>query len=495
MANPATLKMIRWSVERWNSWRAKNPKINPDYRSKTISNAELVGINLSKMNLELARFVDTNLANADLQYTKGDVTQFFRVNLNGANLSYSKLYNSVFGSSNLNNSTINNADLYQSGFKKIKVEDGDFSQSNFAECRLIHFEISNSTAIDTSFDGCEVSTGRFTQCNLSKTSFKNSRLDDIEFSECILQDVNLSESYLREAIFNNCNLEKAILNNCDLRYSNFSKSDLTGVSLYGAALFGWKINGVKCDYVFFDKDRINRIPRDRNFEPGEFERLYRSVPTLEIVFEQGINFVDQFILEVIAQQAKEKNPALQLELLSLDKKGFYPTAVFGIASEGQRDQAFDYIVEQQQELINTLKSQVQYLEMENISKNNMLLELIKGVSSANPITNVFQPGSRQINQLGENAQYVEHMAIYTEALDGIKQAVNETPEEAFGQRSKKKILEWLEQAPKTLVGEAAKSGVKQLYEYLKAQDLGTLIPRVLPYLDDLQRIVENTMKF
>ncbi|MBF0496767.1 MAG: hypothetical protein HQK58_09365 [Deltaproteobacteria bacterium] len=36
----------------------------------------------------------------------------------------------------------------------------------------------------------------------------------------------------------------------------------------------WKIDGLKCDYIFWDRDMKHRIPTDRDFKPGEFEERY-----------------------------------------------------------------------------------------------------------------------------------------------------------------------------------------------------------------------------
>jgi hypothetical protein len=36
------------------------------------------------------------------------------------------------------------------------------------------------------------------------------------------------------------------------------------------------IEGVECQYVFWDADGKIRSPTDRNFAPGEFEQLYRT---------------------------------------------------------------------------------------------------------------------------------------------------------------------------------------------------------------------------
>ncbi|MDM8522803.1 pentapeptide repeat-containing protein [Desulfococcaceae bacterium HSG8] len=53
------------------------------------------------------------------------------------------------------------------------------------------------------------------------------------------------------------------------------RANITGARLYCTSRDKWKIDGIKCDYVYWDEEGEIREPKDRDFKPGEFEELYK----------------------------------------------------------------------------------------------------------------------------------------------------------------------------------------------------------------------------
>jgi hypothetical protein len=73
--------------------------------------------------------------------------------------------------------------------------------------------------------------------------------------------------------------------------------------------------------VYWDSEGKNRTPKDRNFRPGEFEELYKSLPTFEYYFEQGFTPLDPLIMDRVVQAIKERRPEIELKLATFDARG------------------------------------------------------------------------------------------------------------------------------------------------------------------------------
>lgn len=111
------------------------------------------------------------------------------------------------------------------------------------------------------------------------------------------------------------------LRETDLRQVNLSGADITGTKLYGSARDNWIIDGIRCDYVYWDKDGKQRKPPDRDFRPGEFEELYKQLPTFEYIFEQGFTPLDPLIMDQVVQAINERHQEFSLKMVNVDIRG------------------------------------------------------------------------------------------------------------------------------------------------------------------------------
>ncbi|CAG0951092.1 partial Secreted effector protein PipB, partial [Anaerolineae bacterium] len=174
-----------------------------------------------------------------------------------------------------------------------------FSEANLNGVNLsgVDFSEANFSRVD------------FTGVDLSKAILRNAHLEGANLSEVNLFGKNLSDADLRDADLRKANLREANLNRADL-----SRSDLTGTQIYRATRHEWRIEGIKCDYIFCDPAGEIPFPKDRNFRPGEFERLFRQLPTLGLALEPGAGGLDAFALDQAVQMLNEKRPELELKL-------------------------------------------------------------------------------------------------------------------------------------------------------------------------------------
>lgn len=103
MANPEHLAILEKGVKEWNQWRNENPLVVPDLshasfwkaqldwanfrlanlRQTDLSDAILIGVDLSSADMFLANFSRANLGGADLTRAKVGYTNFAKVDLSG----------------------------------------------------------------------------------------------------------------------------------------------------------------------------------------------------------------------------------------------------------------------------------------------------------------------------------------------------------------------------------------------------------------------------
>lgn len=81
---------------------------------------------------------------------------------------------------------------------------------------------------------------------------------DADLHGANLVDANLQGAGLRYADLEDANLRYANLRATRLLKTDLRHASITGVCLYGTARDNWKIDGIKCDYVFWDDNSISK---------------------------------------------------------------------------------------------------------------------------------------------------------------------------------------------------------------------------------------------
>jgi uncharacterized protein YjbI with pentapeptide repeats len=227
------------SPESWEEWRASRRRIRagatrPKNASGHLWSADLAGANLA--HLDLAGF-----------------------NLGAANLYCATLTGAKLGSSNLAFCQMTDARLDYADFRRADIR------------------------------GADVSGSYMFSCNLSESLLRRTNLRGANLGQAVAVKATFAEADVRSADLWKANLRHSDLTNTDLRHAHLVGADLTlanmtGAKLYGTALHDWVLEGVECGYVFVDLACETRVPRDRFFGKGEFERLMtRGRPVLDIL--------------------------------------------------------------------------------------------------------------------------------------------------------------------------------------------------------------------
>ena len=222
-------------------------------------------------------------------------TSFLNLDLSGINLSESKLANSDFRASKLYRTCLRGVN----GLQYARVDDRYLDLDRPKVQELLTF-------------------GQSRESNFQRVTLRGAYLQNAN-----LQDMNFTEA----------NLEGADCRNADLRRAVFIRTIATGIDFTNADLTGccikdWSINhqtifmGITCDYIYQDYEEgrpSGRYPRDRNFQPGEFESLLNRVETsYEMVVHDRI---DPLALSFTFQQFELDDNGLGLKLEGLEQRG------------------------------------------------------------------------------------------------------------------------------------------------------------------------------
>jgi len=336
MADQKSLKLLRKGVEAWNIWRDNNFLINIDLSGADLSRANLNGANLLEANL-----LEANLEGANLEGAHLDVA-----NLVGANLVEANLVEALLVEAHLEGADLKGANLVEAF-----LDNANLSRAQLLKANLEGAHLDGANLVEANLEGADLVEAFLVNADLSKANL--SRAD--------LSRANLRGSSLSRANLSGANLEGAMMLNTSLVKSIFLKAKISGTWLYGTARDDWEIEGVICDYVFWDENGKIRSPKDRDFNPGEFEALYKQLPTFEYIFENGFRPIDAILMSRIVDEINNKNPEFELKLDSFHPRG-QPHAKFTVLHKEHVEEASKQVTQGYSIELKALKGRMEDLE-------------------------------------------------------------------------------------------------------------------------------------
>jgi uncharacterized protein YjbI with pentapeptide repeats len=146
MPNDEHLALLLQGVVTWNTWRDRNPNIQPD-----LSRADLHGADLHGADLHGADLHDADLHGADLQH---------------ANLGVARLYGANLTNANLNHAGLQLADLHHADLSGVTLFHADLSSAG-----LIRTNFTNAFLYDTNLSGAFVKGAIFNKARFEETIF------------------------------------------------------------------------------------------------------------------------------------------------------------------------------------------------------------------------------------------------------------------------------------------------------------------------------------
>lgn len=232
-------------------------------------------------SLEGANLSGIDLSEADLSGTNLKVADLFRANLTKSNLSGSNLYK---------------ADLHKAVLHKTNLSFAYLSSADMGKANLGDADIRGTDLSDVI---------------LSEADLNNANISGGDLSDANLKRADLSAAVLKNANFASTDLEGATLNN----------ADISGANIYHIKTPGWKIENVKCTHVYcYDpfkyewETETDREESRREFGEGEFEAIYKSMPTIELWFRDQFSCTDELRLMDIQDRLQREVPDAHISL-------------------------------------------------------------------------------------------------------------------------------------------------------------------------------------
>jgi uncharacterized protein YjbI with pentapeptide repeats len=212
------------------------------------------------------------------------------------------------------------------------LEDGmsgfDLKGADFSGAYLGAANFHGAILCDANFSRAELYEANLSEANLSGANFSGADLYKAYMPSANLSDANLSNAdfyyaNLSGANLDGANLRESILNEVNLNLANLSRADITGSMFWGVSTTGWKIESIKAQYVYFcQADEVQKEKYRRKFQEGQFEGLFKSLPTIELIFKRGLNPKELSILIAIIEEVQKQNSDLGLKMVEMSTKGF-----------------------------------------------------------------------------------------------------------------------------------------------------------------------------
>lgn len=157
MPNEKHVDILETGTKTWNLWRMKNVDVRPE-----LTDAELIGANLTEADLSDANLDGANLANADLSRVNLSRADLSRVNLSNANLSGADLSRTELRLSHLihadlSRANLNGANLSYANLTYANLTGANLSDANLNSTLLRHADLSEATIGWTTFGNNDLS--------------------------------------------------------------------------------------------------------------------------------------------------------------------------------------------------------------------------------------------------------------------------------------------------------------------------------------------------
>lgn len=355
----------------------------------------------------------------------------------------------------LSDASLSGINLRGANLRGVNLSDTDLSGADLTRAKLTRAIMTGANLIGADLTRAIMIEADLAQAILTRAVLTTANLIGADLTRAILIRADLSRAKLARAKLTRAILVEASLIEADLRASRLTtaslgRADLTGTKLYGTARDDWEIEGVKCKYLYWDQDGDRRSPEDRDLEPGEFERLYAQLPTIEYVFENGIKPLDLLVMDRVVQVIKKTTPELDLQIDSISARGLQPTIAFTVGQEDQRGPALA-------EIKQGYEARIRELEDER----DALYELVAAKLDSPRTVNIIaaEPGS--LVTADGSSITVEH---YIQYIEDIRRAVEDAPPENLPDQARRTALDSLSGALKDVVRGETEAAVNKIHE-------------------------------
>jgi uncharacterized protein YjbI with pentapeptide repeats len=395
------------------------------------------------------------------------------VHLEGADLSGAILIGANLREANLSMANLDKADLTVANLEKINLSRSLLHKTELRGANLHKANLDNSDLSEVI-----ILKGNLTNASLKDADLKLATLRETNFSNAILQNANL-----RGADFIKANLSQTDLSNANLTASrlikaNLSNANITGAKLYGSSRDDWIIEGINCEYVYWDSEGKERTPKDRNFEPGEFEAKYKSLPEITYYFSNQFTPITPLIMAKVVDSINRKHPHFELQLDSFHSRGT-PHAIFTVLQKEHSDEALDEITNGYEKTIQRLEGKIEGLK-EGFSK---ALDKAQSIKIEHMVNTFNTTSGRDTNIATDQANIT--VTNSHDVINMIDKTIGESSSNPDDKADAKEQLDKMTQ--ELSKPEPDKGRIKRCYDYVVG-----LIPKVAEVVP-WSKLIEKTL--
>jgi len=164
MADKSHLDHLKLGVAAWNTWRQRNPKIQPDLSEAYLRKEILSGVNLSnaalaKANLSRAILSDANLSGARLSGADLHEAELSRADLHEAELSGVNLSNAALAKANLAKANLSRANLSGATLFEADLREANLFGANLSGANLIGAYLRNAYVFQANLSEVDLPPG------------------------------------------------------------------------------------------------------------------------------------------------------------------------------------------------------------------------------------------------------------------------------------------------------------------------------------------------
>ena len=272
-------------------------------------------------------------------------------------------------------------DLRGADLRGADLPRANLSKANLSDTNLRGADLHGANLFKAALFKANLSRAVLSRADLREADLRGAELNGTSFYMATLFKANLNRAVLSRAVLSGADLREgdlreAILYRASLIGTNLSEANLTGAYLFGTVRDDWIIDGIKCEYVSWDPRGKKRTPKNRNFNPGEFEALYKYLPTIEYYFEHGFTPLDPIIMNQIVQAIDATHPEYELRIDSFRSRE-QPCVVLTVAHKDYAEEALKQITTNYESRIAALEGkQAQLMQMVSMLLENPHANLI-----------------------------------------------------------------------------------------------------------------------
>ena len=206
---------------------------------------------------------------------------------------------------NLNGMNLKGAELHWVNLSRAILKEANLRGANLNGANLHRANVSG-----TDLGGAQLADVNFNRADLTKANLFWAIVWRATFRQADLKQANLGKADLSGADFSDADLNGADLRRAWLEKSNFKNANITASNLYATAREGWKTDGIKCQYIYWDEAGKVRTPQGRDFQEDEFAKIYTWFDSvvdlvLNLPYSDFSFYLGSLIANIVNQKAAD----------------------------------------------------------------------------------------------------------------------------------------------------------------------------------------------